>query len=64
VRLAWGDLQNRWHMEHGERVPRHLCAGCGKLIGGLPALDFIDGNRVHDADGHDCLIAFGERCGW
>jgi hypothetical protein len=30
------------------------------LIGGLPALDLADGNRVH-LDRLDCAIAFGER---
>jgi hypothetical protein len=59
-RLGWGELQNRWHMTHGERVPRDLCAGCRRPIGGADALDLIDGNRVHDAAGHDCLIRWGE----
>jgi hypothetical protein len=60
--LAWGELQNRWHLAHGERVPRHLCAGCRRpIIGAAPTLDLIDGNRVHDAAEHDCLIRWGER---
>jgi hypothetical protein len=59
-RLAWGDLQNRWHRLHGENVHRHLCAGCGEPIGGLAALDLADGNRVH-IDKLDCLLSFGER---
>jgi hypothetical protein len=58
--LAWSELQGRWHMEHGERAPRDLCAGCRRLIGGNPVLDLIDGCRVH-ADGYDCLIRWGER---
>ena len=57
--LAWGELQNRWHMEHGERVPRQLCAGCWRPIGNQ-ALELIDGCRVH-SDGYDCLIRWGER---
>jgi hypothetical protein len=60
-RLAWGELQTRWLMTHGERVPRHLCAGCRRPVGDADALDLIDGNRVHDAAGHDCLIRWGER---
>jgi hypothetical protein len=60
-RLAWGELQNRWHLAHGERVPRELCAGCRRPIGDAAALDLIDGNRVHHAAGHDCLIAYGTR---
>jgi hypothetical protein len=72
-RLAWGELQNRWHMTHGKRVPTALCAGCRRPIGELrdreksdisekrAPLDLIDGNRVHDAAAHDCLIRYGER---
>lgn len=46
-RLAWGELQYRWHLQHGDRVPRDLCAGCRRPIGLAAALDLIDGNRVH-----------------
>jgi hypothetical protein len=58
--LAWGELQNRWHMARGERVSRELCAGCRRPIGHAEALDMIDGNRVHLAI-LDCLIRHGER---
>jgi hypothetical protein len=58
--LAWGELQNRWHMTRGERVSRELCAGCRRPIGNAEALDMIDGNRVHLAI-LDCLIRHGER---
>jgi hypothetical protein len=61
ARLAWGSLQNRWHLALGERVPPDRCAGCRRPIGGAEALDLIDGNRVHDVAGHDCLIRHGER---
>ena len=60
-RLAWGELQNRWHMGHGERVPPHLCAGCRQPVAKAATLDLIDSCRVHDATGHDCLIRWGER---
>jgi len=60
-RLAWGDAQWRWHKAHGERVSRELCAGCRRPVGPEPALDLIDGNRVHDHAGNDCLIRHGER---
>jgi len=60
-RLAWGALQNRWHMEHGNRVPRDLCAGCRQPLGSADALSLIDGCRVHLKDNHDCLIRYGER---
>ena len=53
----------RCHLDHGERVPRHLCAGCREPIEGADdeALDLADGNRVHLADGYRCLIAWGRR---
>jgi hypothetical protein len=59
-RLAWGDLENEWHNQHGKRWPAWQCAGCEKPIGGLAALDLPDGNRVH-VDPIDCLIRFGKR---
>jgi hypothetical protein len=59
--LAWGELENRWNIEHGERVSRGVCAGCRRPIGEAPALDLIDGNRVHDTAGHGCLIQYGDR---
>jgi hypothetical protein len=58
--LAWGEVLNRWHMRHGARVPRDLCAGCRGPIGSAKALDMIDGNRVHLGD-PDCLVRHGER---
>jgi hypothetical protein len=59
-RLAWGDLENEWHHQHGKRWPAWQCAGCEKPIGGLAALDLPDGNRVH-FEPIDCLIRFGKR---
>jgi hypothetical protein len=61
AQLAWGEIGSHWHMQHGTRVPQWQCAGCGAPIGGLPALDLADGNRVH-LDQLDCLLRFGERC--
>jgi hypothetical protein len=58
--LAWGEMENRWHQLHGERIAPHLCAGCGELIGGLPSLEVGHGNRVHVNDLH-CVIRFGGR---
>ena len=60
ARLAWGEMQWRWHRLYGERAPKWQCAGCGEPIGGLAALDLADGNRVH-LDTLDCLLSFGER---
>jgi hypothetical protein len=60
-RLAWGELQNRWHTAHGDRLPHHLCAGCGITIGAAEALDNIDGTRVHLAADLNCLIRYGQR---
>jgi hypothetical protein len=59
-RLACGDLQNGWHRLHGKQFPFSQCAGCGEAIGGTPALDLGDGNRVH-LDKIDCLIRYGDR---
>jgi hypothetical protein len=59
--LAWREVETRWHMAHGERVPRDLCAGCGHPIGEAEALDVIDGNRVHDCADNGCLIRHVER---
>jgi len=62
-RLAWGDLQCRWHRLHPTIVPEGRCAGCAESIGTLRDLDMNDGNRVHFGDGHglDCVIAYGRR---
>lgn len=60
ARLAWGELECRWHRLYGERIPEWQCAGCGEPIGGLPALRLSDGNRAH-IDDLDCLICYGER---
>jgi len=59
-RLAWGDLENEWHYQHGKRWPTWQCAGCHAPIGGLQALNLPDGNRVH-FEPIDCLIRFGKR---
>jgi len=58
--LAWGEIEDRWHRLHGERVPHWQCSGCRKRLGGRAALDLADGNRVH-LDNLDCLLSFGER---
>jgi hypothetical protein len=59
-RLAWGDLENEWHHQHGKRWPTWQCAGCEKAIDGLAAVDLPDGNRVH-FEPIECLIRFGKR---
>jgi hypothetical protein len=59
-RLAWGDLENDWHHQHGKRCPSWQCAGCDAPIGGSQALNLPDGNRVH-LEPIDCLIRFGKR---
>src|SRR5712691_8698193 len=60
ARLAWGELECRWHRLHGEQVPEWQCAGCGEPIGGLAALDLGNGGRVH-FDRLDCVIRYGQR---
>ena len=59
-RLAWGDLENEWHYQHGKRWPTWQCAGCDALISGSQPLNLPDGNRVH-FEPIDCLIRFGKR---
>jgi hypothetical protein len=59
-RLAWGEIENQWHMRNGERVPDWQCAGCRAPIGGLAALTLADGNRVH-LDKLSCMLTFGQR---
>ena len=59
-RLAWGDLENEWHYQHGKGWPTWQCAGCDAPIGGSQALNLPDGNRVH-FEPIDCLIRFGKR---
>ena len=59
-RLAWGDMQNEWHFANGRRCAAWQCAGCGRPLGGLEALNLPDGNRVH-FEPIDCLITFGNR---
>jgi len=63
ARLAWGELECRWHRLYGERIPEWQCAGCGEPIGGRAALSMGDGNRAHldDASGLECVIAYGKR---
>jgi len=58
--LAWREIEWRWHMAHGERVPPDLCAGCRRPIGTAKFLDLIDGARLHN-NGYDCLIRRSER---
>jgi hypothetical protein len=54
----------RWHLDHGMRLPRDMCAGCRRPIApGEAFLDLADDNRVHfppGEHGSDCLIAWGE----
>jgi hypothetical protein len=59
--LALAKLACRWHLDHGEGVPRALCAGCRAPIDDAAALDLADGNLVHFDPDYRCLIAFGER---
>jgi hypothetical protein len=60
--LSGPTREMRWHLDHGERVPHDLCAGCRRPIApGQETLNLADGNRVHLADGYDCLIRHGTR---
>lgn len=59
-RIAWGDLECRWHRRYGERVPHGLCAGCRQLLGEGKTLALGEGNIVH-FDHMRCLLEFGDR---
>jgi hypothetical protein len=59
-KIAWGEMQWRWHRLHGARASEWRCAGCGEPIGGFASLTLGDGNRVH-LDRLNCLLLFGER---
>jgi hypothetical protein len=62
ARLAFERRILEFHRKHGGRIPHPLCGGCGEPIGARPrAPDLADGNRVHLADGYECLIRYGER---
>jgi hypothetical protein len=61
ARLAWGDMQARWHRLHAAKALEWQCVGCGEPIGGLAALELADGNRVHLGESLDCLFDFGAR---
>jgi hypothetical protein len=54
-RLAWGEVELRWHLLHGERVPHNMCAGCREPFHDAGALDLIDGSRVHFDGERRCL---------
>jgi hypothetical protein len=58
-RIAWGELEDRWHRLHSARKPEWQCAGCGEPIGGRAAPRLADGCHVHPAN--SCLLAYGER---
>jgi len=60
-RLAWGELENRWHMQYGERISRDMCAGCRGPIGNSVAIDLIDGNRVHSVPTTTAFVQHGQR---
>lgn len=60
-RLAWAELEARWHQAYGERVDPTLCAGCRRPLGSSEVVHLLDGNAVHDAAENDCLIRHGER---
>jgi hypothetical protein len=59
-RLAWGEVEWRWHMAHcGTAVPG-VCAGCRRPIADEAVIFLIDGARIHDRRDNSCLIRFGK----
>jgi hypothetical protein len=65
IDLAKARREVRWHLDHGERVPRDICAGCRRPFRSPEVvLDLADDYRVHfppGDNGYDCLIRHGER---
>jgi hypothetical protein len=59
--LGWRELQCRWHMAHCQPAAAGVCAGCDQPIGNENVIVMLDGNRVHDRNGHACLIRYGQR---
>lgn len=59
-RIAWGDVECRWHERYGDRAPHGLCAGCRQPLGHSKVLALSDGNVVH-FDHLQCLLDFGRR---
>ncbi len=59
---GWNAAAAIWHRQHGERVPGHLCAGCGTpLDGGADVLLLPHGERAHAGGGYMCVIAYARR---
>jgi hypothetical protein len=54
-RLAWSEVELRWHLLYGECVPRNVCADCCEPFDDAEALDLIDGSRVHLGRERRCL---------
>jgi hypothetical protein len=59
-RLAWREVEWRWHMAHCKPTAPGICAGCRQPFSGRPLISLIDGNVVHERRDHACLIRFGE----
>jgi hypothetical protein len=59
--LAWRELECRWHMAHCQPAAAGVCAGCHQPLGNEDVILLLDRNRVHNRDGHACLIRYGER---
>ncbi len=60
--LAAGEVLNEYHFALTATDPPDptICAGCGESLAG-PSLDLGHGARVHDRDGHRCLITYGRK---
>jgi hypothetical protein len=61
-RMAWSVVAARWYRHAGERVPAHLCAGCGEPIGdGSDLLLLPHGERAHADPDYRCTTRYGQR---
>jgi hypothetical protein len=56
-RLAWEELEHRWHRLFGERTFPELCAGCLQSLDRVQGLALDDGCVVHLA----CVARYGRR---
>jgi hypothetical protein len=60
-RLAWAEVALDWYRQHGQRMPGHLCAGCGETLHGATVHALPHGEHVHTEDGDRCLLRYGRR---
>ncbi len=61
---AWNLAAVRWYSRFGKRlaIEPTACAGCGEVLAEAGhTLEMLHGERVHAADGYDCVLLYGQR---